>query len=107
MNTAVRSSFGEPVVFHLEGQTEPITVTGIFSAAYQSVDVSGGVPVATVQPVLEVLAADVPQTPTEGDAVTVQGSLYLIVAVHPDGHGMLKLMLHKGASHETSTHTDP
>ena len=38
---------------------------------------------------------DLPATPTEGDAVTVQGALYLIVDVRPDGHGFLKLMLHK------------
>ena len=37
-------------------------------------------------------------TPTEGDAVTVQGQLYLIVEVRPDGHGFLKLLLHKGGS---------
>jgi len=59
-------------------------------------------------PVLEVRQVDLPATPTEGDAVTVQGVLYLIVEVRPDGHGFLKLMLHKGGSgHEASAYTDP
>ena len=59
-------------------------------------------------PVLEVRQTDLPAIPTEGDAVTVQGVLYLIVEVRPDGHGFLKLMLHKGgAGHEASTHPDP
>ena len=82
--------------------------TGVFTAAHQDVDASTGVPVSMVQPVLEVRQTDLPATPTEGDAVTVQGVLYLIVEVRPDGHGFLKLMLHKGGSgHEASAYTDP
>ena len=62
--------------------------------------------VRSVQPVLEVRQSDLPATPTEGDAVTVQDVLYLIVEVRPDGHGFLKLMLHKGGGHEAPTHPD-
>lgn len=110
MSAIVLTTFGEPVVFHLEGQAAPIDGTGVFTAIHQDVDASTGVPVSMVQPVLEVRQADLPATPTEGDAVTVQGVLYLIVEVRPDGHGFLKLMLHKGTQrvgHETSTHPDP
>ena len=110
MSSIVLTTFGEPVVFHLEGQAAPIDGTGVFTAIHQDVDASTGVPVSMVQPVLEVRQSDLPATPTEGDAVTVQGVLYLIVEVRPDGHGFLKLMLHKGTQrvgHETSTHPDP
>lgn len=110
MSSIVLTTFGEPVVFHLEGQAEVLPGRGVFSAAHQDVDASTGVAVSMVQPVLEVRQADLPATPTEGDAVTVQGVLYLIVEVRPDGHGFLKLMLHKGTQrggHETSTHPDP
>ena len=108
MSAIVLTTFGEPVVFHLEGQAAPIDGTGVFTAIHQDVDASTGVPVSMVQPVLEVRQADLPATPTEGDAVTVQGVLYLIVDVRPDGHGFLKLMLHKGGSgHEASAYTDP
>lgn len=107
MSSIVLTTFGEPVVFHLEGQAEALPGRGVFSAAYQEVDASTGVPVSMVQPVLEVRQADLPATPSEGDAVTVQGVLYLIVEVRPDGHGFLKLMLHKGGGHETPTHPDP
>ena len=107
MSAIVLTTFGEPVVFHIEGQAEVLPGRGVFSAAHQDVDASTGVPVSTVQPVLEVRLADLPATPTEGDAVTVQGVLYLIVEVRPDGHGFLKLMLHKGGGHEASTHPDP
>jgi len=96
VSSAVLATFGEPVVFHLEGQAEALPGRGVFSAAHQEVDTSTGVPVSSVQPVLEVRQADLPATPTEGDAVTVQGVLYLITEVRPDGHGFIKLMLHKG-----------
>ena len=108
MSAIVLTTFGEPVVFHIEGQPQALAGRGVFSAAHQEVDATTGVPVSTVQPVLEVWQADLPANPTEGDAVTVQGVLYLIVEVRPDGHGFLKLMLHKGGSgHEASTHPDP
>jgi hypothetical protein len=111
MSSIVLTTFGEPVVFHLEGQAEALPGRGVFTAAYQEVDASTGVPVSMIQPVLDVRQADLPATPTEGDAVTVQGVLYLIVEVRPDGHGFLKLMLHRGAQggggHESPTHPDP
>ena len=111
MSSIVLTTFGEPVVFHLDGQAEALPGRGVFTAAYQEVDASTGVPVSMIQPVLEVRQADLPATPTEGDAVTVQGVLYLIVEVRSDGHGFLKLMLHRGAQggggHEASTHPDP
>jgi len=107
MSAIVLTTFGEPVAFHIEGRAEALPGLGVFSAAHQEVDASTGVSVSMVQPVLEVRQADLPATPTEGDAVTVQGVLYLIVDVRPDGHGFLKLMLHKGGVHEASAHTDP
>ena len=108
LSSAVLTTFGEPVVFHIEGQAEALQGCGVFTAMHQDVDASTGVPVSMVQPVLEVRQTDLPVIPTEGDAVTVQGVLYLIVDVRPDGHGFLKLMLHKGGGgHETPTHPDP
>ena len=108
LSAIVLTTFGEPVVFHLEDQGAPIDSTGVFTAVHQAVDASTGVAVSTVQPVLEVRQADLPATPSEGDAVSVQGVLYLIVDVRPDGHGFLKLMLHKGGSgHETPAYPDP
>jgi len=108
LSAIVLTTFGEPVVFHIEGQPEALPGRGVFTAMHQAVDASSGVAVSTVQPVLEVRQADLPAMPTEGDAVTVQGVLYLIVDVRPDGHGFLKLMLHKGGTgHETSSDPDP
>ena len=111
LSAIVLTTFGEPVMFHLEGQTAPIESTGVFTAAHMEADASTGVAVSTVQPLLEVVAANLPGPLTEGDAVMVRGVLYLIVDVRPDGHGFLKLMLHRGTQgehrDETSPHPDP
>jgi hypothetical protein len=108
MSAIVLTTFGEPVVFHIEGQPKALAGRGVFTAMHQEVDASTGVAVSMVQPVLEVRQSDLPAMPTEGDAVTVQGVLYLIVDVRADGHGFLKLMLHKGGSGDaTSPHPDP
>ncbi len=107
MSAIVLTTFGEPVVFHIEGQPQAMAGRGGFTALQQEVDASTGVPVSMVQPLLEVRQSDLPANPTEGDAVTVQGVLDLIVEVRPDGHGFLNLMLHKGGGHEASTHLDP
>lgn len=106
LSATVLTTFGEPVVFHLEGLAAPIDGTGVFTAVHQEVDASTGVAVSMVQPMLEVVAANLPQAPTEGDAVTVQGGLYLIVDVRADGHGFLKLLLHKGGKGGTAGDED-
>ena len=35
MSSIVLTTFGEPVVFHLEGQAEALPGQGVFSAAHQ------------------------------------------------------------------------
>lgn len=96
LSATVLATFGEPVVFHLEGHAA-IEGQGVFTAAYQEVDTSTGAAVSMAQPMLEVRNDDLPRIPTEGDAVTVHGTLYLIVDVRADGVGFLKLLLHKGS----------
>lgn len=63
MSSIVLTTFGEPVVFHIEGQAEALPGRGVFSAAHQEVDASTGLPVSMVQPVLEVRHSDLPATP--------------------------------------------
>jgi len=93
LHSAVFRSFGEPVVVN------GVAVTGIFMVAHESVDVSTGVPVSTVQPVLELREKDASGV-EEGDAVVVRGVSYVAVDVRPDGYGVLKLFLHKVGSHD-------
>lgn len=66
----VFSTFGEPVTLIQDDKS--CTLTGIFKADAEAVDVSAGVAVSTVQPVLELREADLPISVEEGDAVIIQ-----------------------------------
>ena len=70
-------------------------------AAHEAVDASTGVPVSTVQPVLELQEQDVPGGLEEGDAVMIRGISYVVADVRPDGHSILKLFLHKADNYGT------
>lgn len=86
-------TFGEPItVTHADNSQT--TVVGIFTADHEAVDVSTGVVVSTVQPVLEILGSDFPEGLEQGDIVLIQEKQYIITDIRPDGHGLLKLFLH-------------
>lgn len=95
MFPTVFALFGEPVTVRLGDESAETLVTGIFRAEAESVDLSTGVPVSTVQPLLEIRELELPQGVDEDDHVTVRGQTYRVVDVRPDGHGTLKLFLHK------------
>src|SRR6056297_1694385 len=84
----------EPVTFHIEADDLP--ERGVFTAAHESLDVEAGVPVSTVQPMLEIGEFDVSRCPEQGDEVTVRDKRYMIVDVKPDGNGFIQLMLQRG-----------
>ncbi|GHV50512.1 hypothetical protein FACS1894168_1720 [Deltaproteobacteria bacterium] len=89
MHGAVFSTIGEPVI--VNGKT----VTGIFRAEHEAVDVETGVAVSSVQPLLEVRESDLPETVDDGDPVIIRGLAYVVADARPDGFGVLKLFLHK------------
>ena len=91
--TALMTVMAEAVTLHVEGVDIP--ARGVFVAEFESLDVDAGVPVSTVQPMLEVAAFDVPVVPTQGDEVTVRGQKYMIVDARHDGHDFIKLLLHR------------
>ena len=91
--TALMTVMAEAVTLQVEGVDIP--ARGVFVAEFESLDVDAGVPVSTVQPMLEVAAFDVPVVPTQGDEVTVRGQKYMIVDARPDGHDFIKLLLHR------------
>jgi len=93
MYATVFDVFGEPV------SVNGVAATGIFKAEYEAVDVSTGVPVSTVQPVLELREQDA-RGVEEGDMVVANGMAYVVADVRPDGYGVLKLFLHKASNHD-------
>jgi hypothetical protein len=71
------------------------SIKGIFDAAYQQVEILDGAAVQTVKPVVGVRLADFPSPPVEGDRCTINGTLYRIAVVAPDGEAGARLELNK------------
>lgn len=91
---AARDAFATTVLYRPEGGA-PITIAAIFHAEHAEAGLAGGVPVTTTAPVLDVLLADLPVEPEEGDTLTVSGTDYRVVDIRSDGMGGAKLLLHR------------
>lgn len=72
----------------------PITIKGIFDAAYQDVEILDGAAVQTIKPRLGVRLSDLPAAPREGDRCTINGKNYRVAEVRPDGEAGAALFLH-------------
>lgn len=95
MVVPLKATFAQDVLIEMEDQA-PFVCRGIFTAAAQTLILSNsGVPVSSVQPVLELFLSDLPQEPDEGDKAVIAGQRYTIIDSNPDGLGFLKLILHK------------
>ena len=91
---AARDAFGTTVLYRPQ-VGDPVTITAIFHAEHAEAGLAGGVPVTTTAPVLDVLLADLPAEPEEGDTLTVTGTDHRVVDIRTDGMGGAKLILHR------------
>ena len=91
---AARDAFGTTVLYRPQ-VGDPVTITAIFHAEHAEAGLAGGVPVTTTAPVLDVLLADLPAEPEEGDTLTVTCTDYRVVDIRTDGMGVAKLILHR------------
>lgn len=87
-NVACRTIFGEAATV---GGT---TCRAVFDQAYQEVVLQGEVPIASTSPVLDVVLADLPSVPVQGDVVVVDSGTWEVSRVVPDGQGNAKLFLY-------------
>ena len=94
VGSAARDAFGTTVLYRPQ-VGDPVTITAIFHAEHAEAGLAGGVPVTTTAPVLDVLLADLPAEPEEGDTLTVTGTDYRVVDIRTDGMGGAKLILHR------------
>lgn len=102
LRTAI-ATFGQTVVYHGDG-ANPVTLTGIFDAAHESVELDvAGVPVSTRQPELGLRLADLPVAPQQGDHLEIDGTAYVVVDVRPDGQGGARLALQSGSPYAAGT----
>jgi len=88
------STFGRAVIYTPQNLL-PVSIAGVFDAAFERVSLDGGVAVADVQPALGVRLADLPVMPATGDVFSVAGVPYTVSEVQIDGQGGARLMAHR------------
>ena len=101
VNRSCLATFGTPVSYRpaLRNQPDlseqPFPITGIFTEKNLNVTLMGGNGLDAIvpQPTLELRLSDLGFLPMAGDEVTVDGHLYQVVEVQPDGRGMALLRL--------------
>ena len=87
-------TFGVPVVY-VRGPVS-LGIRGIYDKNYVSVDPETGVPIQSTDPMLFVMAEDLPDgIAKKGDRVTVDENTYTVQARPPDSEGGIVLMLRK------------
>lgn len=91
---SIRDTFGATVTYTPQGGVAA-SITAIFRAAHQLVEVQGGEPITTVAPILKVVLADLAATPRQNDTVAVSGATYKVGDVRPDGNGIALLVLRR------------
>lgn len=92
----VLSSYGETVAYQ-PGTGSPVTVTGVFDAAYKRDDV-GEAGVSTSEPAVFLRLADLPSDPrADSPIVTIRTVAYAVREVEPDGEGGIRLFLQEEA----------
>lgn len=86
-------SFDEAAIFTPSGGA-PVSVGVIFDAPYSGVPFrdASGAEIESSAPSALVRDADVPGV-AHGDTLTVRGTVYRVVEVHPDGTGLTTLIL--------------
>lgn len=87
-------SFSTEVVYDAQAHA-PVTIHGIFDAAYQEIQILDGAQIMSTQPRLGVRLSDLPATPREGDRCTIAGQLYRVAEYRPDGEAGAALLLHR------------
>jgi hypothetical protein len=69
-----------------------VSISGIFDNGHEEVDAGGGVPFSLTSPQFHTRTADV-SSAAEGDTLTIDGVVYTIRVVMPDGTGTTMLQL--------------
>lgn len=88
-------ALGETVIYTPAGG-DPVSLNGIFTQDYVAVGADGNLQSESVSPAVSLRSADVPLA-AQGDEARVAGVDYTVVEVHPDGFGMVTLILHEAA----------
>ena len=100
-NAEDRLAFLDPDEFGVEAAYTPVsggaarTVSGIFDAAAQAIDLGLSLQVASTGPQFLVRTADLTGNGQQGDQFVIAGVTYKAVDVSPDGTGMTTVKLER------------
>ena len=105
VNDVAEHLFGEPISYarrlardtwitQAADRADGTTLTGIFDAAYQSIDMRGdGTSAASVGPKVDIRKAALSFEPVRDDKVSIAGVRYSVNRVHDDGRNAWQLFL--------------
>lgn len=85
--------FGTAATFTPVGG-QSVTVRGIFDNGQEEVDAGGGVPFSVTSPYFHTRSSDIAGA-AEGDTLEIDGVVFTIRVVEPDGTGLTRLNLEK------------
>lgn len=95
MDVQLVARFGVPTTYDPAGASPPVTVRGIFDAAYVRAEV-GEAAVSSAEPMVFYRLADLPVDPAvAAPVITVDGVVYVVIDVQKDSQGGVRLLLHK------------
>lgn len=97
-SAADRAAFVDTDEFGIEATYTPqtgaaVTLDGIFDEPFAEVDVDAGVGVLSKTPTFVCRTADLPSTKKQGDAVTIDGTGYVVRELQADGTGMTTVVM--------------
>jgi hypothetical protein len=87
---AVNTVFGSDVTYIYLDSGDTSEIKGVFDNAF--VEIQG---IAAVKPILKIRLADLDADPVEGDTVTIEETVYTVIASEPDGRGSSTLILQR------------
>lgn len=90
----VSDRLGESVTYTPAGES-PVVIDAPFDEAFELVEMSAGVPISSVAPMLFVRLADLPVAPSKGDQVVARSVTYDVIDVQPDGQAGAECILHQ------------
>lgn len=91
ITATMNALFGETVVYTQTGKSA-VVLLAIFTERFQSIDMSGEVPIQSTSPVFDFQLADLGYRPRPFDQLQRDtGDVYEVTKVEPDGEGGVKV----------------
>lgn len=85
--------FGMRTLIEFVADGSSVEIDGVFDREFERIEFSNGAEVMSTGPRVGIRVADLPRTPARGDVVTVDGTVFEVDEVLPDGQAGIALDL--------------